>query len=94
MALSACMQYPGDELHYEYDFGDGWRHRLVATAFKQGSTMPHAKCIAGERLCPPEDVGGVHGFREFLAAIKDPKHEEQESWLTWCGGGFDIDDFL
>ena len=52
-----------------------------------------AQCLAGEMQCPLEDVGGVHGFREFLKAIKDPKHEEHESQLTWCGGGFDPDEF-
>ena len=90
--LSAFMQDPGDEMHYAYDFGDGWEHRLVATSFSQ-EVLPYAQCLAGERACPLEDVGGVHGFREFLRAITDPEHEEHASQLSWCGGSFNPEEF-
>lgn len=45
-------------------------------------------CLAGERRCPPEDVGGPWGYQEFMHAIADPKHEEHHC-LDWCGGSFD-----
>ena len=32
--------------------------------------------VGGERRCPPEDVGGVPGFMEFLEAALDPLHVE------------------
>ena len=47
------------------------------------------RCIAGENACPPEDVGGPHSYFEFLAAIKDPTHEEHSSMSQWMGGSFD-----
>ena len=46
-------------------------------------------CLAGERACPPEDVGGVCGYEGFLEAIRDPDHPEHEDYLEWIGGEFD-----
>ncbi len=40
---------------------------------------------------PPEDVGGFPGS-DFLEAMADPKHEEQERMLEWYGGQFDPDE--
>ena len=32
-------------------------------------------------------------YQEFLEAIKDPKHEEHESYFVWVGGEFDPEAF-
>ena len=80
----------GDVIVYEYDFGDGWRHDLVLE-----QTLPvdpdrsSLLCMAGARARPPEDVGGVWGYANFLEAINDPEHEEHDALLTWVGGVFD-----
>ena len=50
-------------------------------------------CLAGERACPPEDVGGVWGYEGFLEAIRDPDHPEHEDYLEWIGGEFDPEAF-
>lgn len=39
--------------------------------------------------CPPEDVGGLGGYFEFLEAMTDPQHEEHESVMVWWGEAFD-----
>ncbi|RQS44347.1 hypothetical protein DID99_34270 [Burkholderia sp. Bp8986] len=39
----------------------------------------------GQYACPPEDVGGVPGYADFLEAITDPMHEAHEHFLEWCG---------
>ncbi len=80
--------------HYKYDFGDGWEHDVLFEGFpepEKGKKYP--LCLEGERACPPEDVGGVWGYRDFLTAISDPKHEEHESFLEWCGSPFSPDEF-
>jgi hypothetical protein len=44
--------------------------------------------LAARRACPPEDVGGPHGFEEFLrvmATLDDPEHS---SVRDWYGGPF------
>ncbi|MBI3979819.1 MAG: plasmid pRiA4b ORF-3 family protein [Chloroflexi bacterium] len=46
-------------------------------------------CLAGERACPPEDVGGIYGYAEFLEAIRDPEHPDHDEMLEWVGGAFD-----
>ena len=34
--------------------------------------------------CPPEDVGGVPGYEDFLAIIKNPRDDEYEEMLAWA----------
>ncbi|MDA1015581.1 MAG: hypothetical protein O3A00_14155 [Planctomycetota bacterium] len=48
--------------------------------------------IEGERICPPEDVGGVWGYVEYLEAIADPKHEQHDDFVEWRGS-FDAEAF-
>ena len=79
---------------YEYDFGDGWEHDVLIEGTARSSIgLKFAVCIDGQSPCPPEDVGGVFGYAEFLAAIADPKHEEHDDYLEWAGGFFDAAEF-
>ncbi|PYV10218.1 MAG: hypothetical protein DMG23_08420 [Acidobacteria bacterium] len=50
-------------------------------------------CLAGARACPPEDVGGIGGYEDFLQAIGDPHHPENKEFLEWIGGEFDARSF-
>ncbi|MCH1928474.1 plasmid pRiA4b ORF-3 family protein, partial [Shewanella sp. C31] len=50
-------------------------------------------CTAGERACPPEDVGGPEGYGTFLEALSDPKHPEHDEYQRWIGGSFDPERF-
>jgi hypothetical protein len=45
-------------------------------------------CLGGERSAPPEDVGGVGGYEEFLEVLFDPEHEEFEHYRQWAGDDF------
>ena len=71
---------------YEYDFGDGWEHEVL---FEGSPTVdPKAKYplyLEGERVCPPEDCGGPYGYADYLAAIADPKHEQNDEMMEWRG---------
>lgn len=51
--------------------------------------MRRPLCLDEQNACPPEDVGGVPGYADFLEAIGDPTHEEHDHFLEWCGGNFD-----
>jgi len=54
----------GTEFEYVYDFGDDWEHDLLLEAILQPDpNIPYPRCIAGERNCPPEDVGGSGGMK-------------------------------
>ena len=44
--------------------------------------------LSGKLACPPEDIGNVGGYYDFLEALADPKHEMHEQYVEW-GEGFD-----
>ncbi len=72
--------------HYMYDFGDGWNHRIkVEKVLPPDSSLKSPLCIDGANACPPEDVGGVYGYMEFLEAIANPENPESQRMLDWCG---------
>ena len=80
-------------LKYLYDFGDGWEHSVRIeriTDAVPGIGYPRLIDAAGR--CPPEDVGGPWGYREFLDAIADPNHQEHAERLQWIGRNFDPND--
>ena len=57
---------------YEYDFGDRWEHAGVVEQILPPETgVAYPRCSDGNRACPPENVGGVPGYMEFLAAIQN-----------------------
>ena len=75
---------------YIYDYGDNWQHRVkVEKVLPPDPELRSPICLGGRNACPPEDVGGVPGYIEFLDAIIDPAHDEHRMLLDWCGGGFD-----
>ena len=43
----------------------------------------------GQGRSPPEVVGGVPGFMQFLEAALDLLHEEHNEMVTWYGKPFD-----
>jgi hypothetical protein len=84
----------GDTLVYVYDLGDDWRHDVVLEKIlpsQDAETKP--VCLGGERRCPPEDVGGPHGYEEFLQVIFEPGHEEFSHFRGWAGGKFHAEEF-
>ncbi len=79
---------------FDYDFGDSWEHDVVIEELTWSYFgLKYAVCLDGANACPPDDVGGVWGYGEFLSAIADPAHEEHESYLEWAGGPFDPTEF-
>ena len=84
---------PKDSFVYEYDFGDGWEHKIVLEKILPLDCSESPVVVKGKKACPPEDCGGIWGYYDFLDAIQDPKHEEHESMLEWVGGEFDPDAF-
>lgn len=86
----------GDHFVYLYDFGDNWSHRIVVEAVDPERREPTgvAEVAAGERACPPEDVGGAESYMEFVEAITRRRtSEEAQDWLAWAGMDFDPERF-
>jgi hypothetical protein len=77
-------------LKYLYDFGDGWEHSIRIERITDAVPgIIYPRLIDATGRCPPEDVGGPWGYREFLEAIADPDHDQHAENLTWVGGHFD-----
>ncbi len=77
-------------IRYVYDFGDDWVHLIDVEIIGKptpGNLYPRLFDITGR--CPPEDVGGMPGYDNFLEAIRDPEHPEHEDVTEWAGGPFD-----
>lgn len=71
---------------YEYDFGDGWEHEVLFEGCPTAeASAQYPLCVEGQRACPPKDVGGVHGYQEYLNALADPNDEQHVEFLQWRG---------
>jgi hypothetical protein len=96
--LNALVIEEGARFLYTYDFGDNWQHLVELEKILSPEPGAHyPRCIAGRRACPPEDVGGIWGYEEFLAAIKDPTHPDHRDMPERAGeefdpAAFDLDD--
>ncbi len=88
--LRALIERGVERFLYVYDFGDDWRHDIFIESVRDGEVdVDYPVLVGGERRCPPEDVGGVPGFMEFLNAALDPLHVEHNEVVTWYGKPFD-----
>jgi hypothetical protein len=93
--LGDLIKQKGRTFRYLYDFGDSWKHELVLeeSRYFNPELRTALACLEGERARPPEDVGGIPGYFEFCTALKDPSHEEHESFMEWAGGDYDSEQF-
>ncbi|WP_158251164.1 plasmid pRiA4b ORF-3 family protein [Cryobacterium sp. Y11] len=94
LRLDQLLASPGDTLLYTYDFGDDWEHLLTlesigpltgddTTGGDATDAVLAARCVAGARTGPAEDVGGVNGWEELLAlATSGPGNGYPEQWET------------
>jgi hypothetical protein len=71
---------------YVYDFGDGWEHEIELEKTLPGGTERSCPVLLdGERACPPENIGGIPGFEEFLTIINTPRHAQHKRIAEWYG---------
>ncbi|MCK5648890.1 MAG: plasmid pRiA4b ORF-3 family protein [Gammaproteobacteria bacterium] len=93
--LNEVLKKEKDWLKYEYDFGDGWEHKITLEKI-----LPHKKnqfpiaCIKGKRACPPEDCGGPWGYAHMLEQLAAPEDDEEHAeLLEWLGDDFEPESF-
>ncbi|MDD5036065.1 MAG: plasmid pRiA4b ORF-3 family protein [Methylococcaceae bacterium] len=92
--LDKLLRKEKDSLIYEYDFGDGWEHKiLLEKILAYDETIKTPVCIKGKLACPPEDCGGIWGYYELLETLKDPHHPDHEDMKEWVGGELDPEFF-
>lgn len=74
---------------YNYDYGDDWNHHVILEDVRNGTPDErYPVLVDGERSCPPEDVGGLHGYMDFVEAVLNPFHREHSECHEWHGGPF------
>ena len=80
-------------LIYTYDFGDNWQHTILIEAVAAADpTTIYPRFIEVANRAPPEDVGGIPGFENFLNVMAKPKHPEHADIKQWYGTTFDPKD--
>jgi Plasmid pRiA4b ORF-3-like protein len=91
--IRAVLPGVGATFTYVYDYGDNWHHELLLEAIVMPDPVAtYPCCKAGERHCPPEDVGGIGGYAHYLEAMADPNHHDHEEMMMWRGS-FDPEEF-
>ncbi len=76
---------------YLYDVGEGWEHDIIIEGIKpqQKAGKKYPVLLDGQWASPPEEIGGVHSYSDFLQALKNPTEEKNERLLRF----HDSDDF-
>ncbi len=83
----------GARIRYVYDLGDYWQHDLIVESILVAEAeVRYPRCLGGEQACPPEDVGGTHGYDNFLRILRFPDHPDHAMAVHWAGG-FHPDEF-
>ena len=100
--LDQVLRAPGDQLTYVYDFGDGWAHRVTLESISPLTPENRQPtCVAGERACPLEDVGGIWSHHEIAAWVRagrpadgvPSQFQDIEHARAWIPDGYDPDAF-
>lgn len=88
--LSALEDVGARTFRYIYDFGDCWQHTVkVERLFDGVPGLDLPFLLDAKGRCPPEDIGGPSGYREFLAAAADTGHARHGEFAERFGAAFD-----
>ncbi|MBV8772236.1 MAG: plasmid pRiA4b ORF-3 family protein [Deltaproteobacteria bacterium] len=94
LTVLGIMRSGVKRFNYIYDFGDTWEHQISIEGKRAAiGGRRYPTCVAGKRNCPPEDCGGIWGYRDFLAALANPSDPKAEDWSDWMEGDFDPEEF-
>ncbi|MFZ7131849.1 MAG: plasmid pRiA4b ORF-3 family protein [Eubacteriales bacterium] len=75
---------PQYKINYCYDYGDKWEHEIIILSNLDEYDKNFPFCLMGEGNAPPDDVGGLLGYKEFLEIMADPNHVEYENMRQWA----------
>ncbi|PHM38494.1 conserved hypothetical protein [Xenorhabdus innexi] len=78
VCIGVFLRDTGDEIEYQYDFGDSWFHQItVEKVLEKDIAQP--KVTAGNGICPVEDSGGVWQWNQILKLRKRKLLTEEEA---------------
>lgn len=71
-------------INYTYDFGDNWSFTIKLEDIVHDYNFGFPTLLEGEQTAPPEDVGGIYGYYDFLEIYNDETHPEYEETKKWA----------
>lgn len=81
-----------NEISYLYDFDDKWEHVIqFEGVYPVDTCKKYPLCLAGKCICPPEDAGGVEGYKYFMGMVDDAGCDAED--MLESTGGFDFSKF-
>ena len=84
--LSQLIRRPGQAFGYEYDFGDGWEHKIkVEKVLPFDPSLRLPVCLEGARACPPEDCGSYPGYEDVLRVLAKSRTAADRELREWVG---------
>ena len=87
--LRDLLPCAGDDCGYEFDRGATWYHHLQLEEVGPAEGRRHYPvCTAGQRACPPEDVGSLREYEEMIAKMQDPTNDEYREMAGWLTQDF------
>lgn len=95
ISLGELLTEKEPSLNYEYDFTDNWMHTITLLSqedYKKGE-IGSIFLIDGANACPPEDCGGIPGYRKLLEAVKKPRSKEARRYKDQLGYIFNPTEF-
>ncbi|WP_171017402.1 plasmid pRiA4b ORF-3 family protein [Maribacter sp. ACAM166] len=86
LRIGDVLKKKGQTFSYLYDFGDNWQHLITLETIIEDLRIPFTICCFGELNCPPEDVGSLPGFYDFLKIMENRKHSDYKNLKRWVKG--------
>lgn len=72
------------EINYVYDYGDNWNFTIKLEKIVDDYYFGYPTLLDGAGTAPPEDVGGMDNFYEFLEIYRNPNHPDHEDTKAWA----------
>ncbi len=72
------------KLEYIYDFGDDWHINVDLEDIINDYRKGYPTLTDGAQNAPPEDVGGLYGYYDFLKVLSNPSHPDYEHLAGWA----------
>ena len=91
--LSTFLKKTGDQLLYNYDYGDDWEVDIELEKILPATKTKFVFCLDGARAGPPDDCGGPLAYQELVESMTNRRHPQRKMFLEWMGGPYDTENF-
>ncbi len=93
ISLNKVLKEENCKILYRYDLGDRWDHQILLEKIILNNEITTPICLDGKNNCPPEDCGGVQGYKNLRKILSNSKNKNYKYTIEWLGGKFDPKEF-